>query len=115
MSTPRDKKLLEAPYQCDSESRHSLTLAVMLQRWSKATLLNSSMLYYYFDLLGCDTRHSAWKEHCVLDVSGVCYPPHQALNAKSKAAMWYRAILSQIKVPIIRCWIEFLFLDALSN
>jgi hypothetical protein len=51
-------------------------------------------IHYYFDLSRCDARYSARKRHSVLDIFEVCYPPHQALNAKPKAAMWYRAIIS---------------------
>lgn len=51
-------------------------------------------IHYYFDLSWSDARYSARKRHSVLDIFGVCYPPHQALNAKPKAAMWYRAIIS---------------------
>jgi hypothetical protein len=68
-----------------------------------------------FDLSGCDPRYGAWERQSVFDVFGVCYPPHQALDSKPKAAMWYRAILSEIKIPIIGGRIEPLFLDTLSD
>ena len=51
-------------------------------------------IYYYFDLSWCNARYCARKRHSILDIFGVCYPPHQALNAKSKSAMWYRAVSS---------------------
>jgi hypothetical protein len=50
--------------------------------------------YYFFDLSWCNARYCARKRHSVLDIFGVCYPPHQALNTQPKATMWYRAVIS---------------------
>jgi DNA-binding protein Alba len=68
-----------------------------------------------FSRLWCDPRHSSRKQHRVLDVVDVCYPAHQALDAKPKAAVRHRAELAEVKVPVVGSRVKPFLLDALSH
>jgi DNA-binding protein Alba len=68
-----------------------------------------------FSRLWRDPRHSSREQHCVLDVVDVCYPAHQALDAKPKAAVRHRAVLAEVKVPVVGSRVKPFLLDALSH
>ena len=68
-----------------------------------------------FSRLWCDPRHSSRKQHRVLDVVDICYPAHQALDAKPKAAVRHRAELAEVKVPVVGSRVKPFLLDALSH
>lgn len=68
-----------------------------------------------FSRLWRDPRHSSREQHRVLDVVDVCYPAHQALDAKPKAAVRHRAELAEVKVPVVGSRIKPFLLDALSH
>ena len=90
------KPSIVVPDQLTSENLGEEKTDKSANKWPliKEKLQPRCHIHYYFDLSWCDARYSARKRHSVLDIFGVCYPPHQALNAKPKAAMWYRAIIS---------------------
>lgn len=68
-----------------------------------------------FSRLWRDPRHSSREQHRVLDVVDVCYPAHQALDAKPKAAVRHRAELAEVKVPVVGSRVKPFLLDALSH
>lgn len=68
-----------------------------------------------FSRLWRDPRHSSRKQHRVLDVVDVCYPAHQALDAKPKAAVRHRAELAEVKVPVVGSRVKPFLLDAPSH
>lgn len=68
-----------------------------------------------FSRLWRDPRHSSREQHSVLDVVDVCYPAHQALDAKPKAAVRHRAELAEVKVPVVGSKVKPFLLDALSH
>jgi DNA-binding protein Alba len=68
-----------------------------------------------FSRLWRDPRHSSREQHRVLDVVDVCYPAHQALDAKPKAAVRHRAVLAEVKVPVVGSRVKPFLLDALSH
>jgi DNA-binding protein Alba len=71
--------------------------------------------YGVFSRLWRDPRHSSREQHSVLDVIDVCYPAHQALDAKPKAAVRHRAVLAEVKVPVVGSRVKPFLLDALSH
>jgi DNA-binding protein Alba len=68
-----------------------------------------------FSRLWRDPRHCSREQHRVLDVVDVCYPAHQALDAKPKAAVRHRAELAEVKVPVVGSRVKPFLLDALSH